>query len=223
MIATDQIAIRLLAAAALGAVVGFERERRNQPAGLRTHIILAIGAALAMIISVEVPALFHNQTGAGDPGHIAAQVVSGIGFLGAGAILRYGTNVRGLTTAASVWTVAIIGLATGAGLYLTAAGATALLLLSLTLLNLVERHFIHPEIEWSVTFQAEDGPETVAQFRQVLHDQCRKVRSLGYSKNAADNLLVIEAAVSTPETENIHQLVEKLSTLPGVKQVRVHA
>lgn len=223
MIANEEIVIRLLAAAALGALVGFDRERHNQPAGLRTHVILAVGSALAMVLSITLPVSFHAVTGTGDPARLAAQVVSGIGFLGAGAILRYGTNVRGLTTAASLWTVAIVGLAAGAGLYFAALGTTLLLLFSLVLLSFLEKRFIHPTIDWEVNFQCEDSAEVVAQFRQAVAMLGRKVKALGYSKNVAENALIIEATVEAPETENIHAMVEQLSTLPGVRLVRVHS
>ena len=123
-------AIRLSAAAALGAIVGLEREVDAQSAGVRTHAILALGSALAMLVALDL------SPAGSDPGRIAAQVVSGIGFLGAGAILRLGTSVRGLTTAASLWAVAAIGLAAGAGYF---AGALLTTFLVLGSLHLVER------------------------------------------------------------------------------------
>lgn len=127
--------IRLSLAFAAGLIIGFERSSRRQVAGLRTHILISVGACLLMILSVWLP----QQLGSGDPGRIAAQVVSGMGFLGAGAIIRLGTNIRGLTTAASLWLIAAIGLALGAGLFI-AAGATALLaFITLFILNKVER------------------------------------------------------------------------------------
>ena len=111
LISEGEILIRLGLAALLGMIVGFERERQNQPAGLRTHAILAIGSCLAMTVSINLAVQFVPYVPNGDPARLAAQVISGIGFLGAGAILRYGTNVKGLTTATSLWTVAIVGLA----------------------------------------------------------------------------------------------------------------
>jgi len=102
LISEGEILIRLGLAALLGMIVGFERERQNQPAGLRTHAILAIGSCLAMTISINLAVQFVPHVPNGDPARLAAQVISGIGFLGAGAILRYGTNVKGLTTATSL-------------------------------------------------------------------------------------------------------------------------
>jgi putative Mg2+ transporter-C (MgtC) family protein len=129
--------IRLCLGFAAGAIIGFERSSHNQVAGLRTHILIALGATLLMLLSIWVPRQVGGGTG--DAGRIAAQVVSGIGFLGAGAIIRLGNNVKGLTTAASLWFVAAVGLALGAGMYLAAAIAEALGLVTLMFLSRLER------------------------------------------------------------------------------------
>lgn len=122
---------RLVLAAVLSGVVGFEREHRQKAAGLRTHMLVGLGAALFTLLS-------GTAFSGGDPGRIAAQVVSGIGFLGAGAIFRWGATIRGLTTAAGLWAVAAIGMTAGAGLLLGAAAATFIVLAILTGLRLVE-------------------------------------------------------------------------------------
>src|SRR5665648_365038 len=101
MITDQDVIIRIIIAALLGAIVGFERERNGQDAGLRTHIILVVGATLTMTISINMAIQYRPLVINGDPARLAAQVVSGIGFLGAGAIIRYGPNIKGLTTAAS--------------------------------------------------------------------------------------------------------------------------
>lgn len=127
--------LRLALAAGLGGAIGLEREYRHKPAGLRTNMLIALGSALFAILSVELGA------GAGSPDRIAAQVVSGIGFLGAGAILRSGQNVHGLTTAATIWVNAAIGMAAGLGAYGVAAGGATLTLVVLALLPVMERFF----------------------------------------------------------------------------------
>lgn len=114
---------KLLLSMILGGAVGFERSRRGQFAGMRTFALIAMGATLAMLISIYIPQAYMGLKN-GDPGRIAAQVVSGIGFLGAGAIIQMKGSVRGLTTAAGIWMVACIGLAVGAGMYLIAVIAT---------------------------------------------------------------------------------------------------
>lgn len=140
------VCLRLAVAGLLGAVIGFEREYREQDAGLRTHMLVAMGSALFTLVSAFG---FHDILGQSgpllvrlDPSRIAAQVVSGIGFLGAGAIIRNGLTVRGLTTAASLWLVAAIGMAAGASLYSGAVVATALTIFALWPLRIVGKGFI---------------------------------------------------------------------------------
>lgn len=129
-----ELAIRLTVGLVLGAIIGFERELHRQPAGFRTHSLVALGAALFAIISG------YGYDGANaDPTRIAAQIVSGIGFLGAGTILHFRGQIRGLTTAASLWSVAAIGAATGTGLYVLALFGTLLILVILSLLDRVEK------------------------------------------------------------------------------------
>ncbi len=221
MIPEYEIFLRLIIAAALGAVVGFERERHNQVAGLRTHLILAVGSSLTMVLSIYMAVHFHPITGSADPGRIAAQVVSGIGFLGAGAILRYGTNVRGLTTATSLWTIAMIGLAVGAGLYLPAVGATLLLLLALTFFNFVEKRLVKSYVTWSICFIAEDRPDLVKQFEETVKSLEQTVSSESFTKDVTENLMTIEGSIVTVEKYNINPLVDKLSSIRGARNIQV--
>ncbi len=165
MIPEYEIILRLGIAAVLGAVVGYERERHNQPAGLRTHMILVVGSALAMTLSINLAMQFRPDVPNGDPARLAAQVLSGIGFLGAGAILRLGTNVRGLTTATSLWSMAVVGLSVGAGYYLVALAATALLILALSALDVVEKHLIHSTIIFPVQVVAGDEVDMLPTLR----------------------------------------------------------
>lgn len=135
-ITETDIVIRLCLAFAAGGVIGLERSSRRQVAGLRTHILIALGAACLMLLSIWLPQHFNENA---DPGRIAAQVVSGIGFLGAGAIIRLGNNIRGLTTAASLWLTAAIGMTVAAGMYAAALTAVLLALITLMALNRVEK------------------------------------------------------------------------------------
>lgn len=127
---------RLLLAAALGAAIGIERELRQKEAGLRTNTLIALGSALFTILSIELA-----DGARGDPSRVAAQIVTGIGFLGGGAILRTGASIRGLTTAATIWVNSAIGMAAGSGRYALAAAATAAALLVLTALAPIDRLF----------------------------------------------------------------------------------
>ncbi|MCM1482708.1 MAG: MgtC/SapB family protein [Muribaculaceae bacterium] len=125
----------------LGCVVGLERKRKGQIAGIRTFALISMGSTLAMILSIYVPQEYMSLKN-GDPGRIAAQVITGIGFLGAGAIIQMKGSVRGLTTAAGIWIVAAIGMAVGAGMYLISLVATGLILVILVFLESLE-HRIH--------------------------------------------------------------------------------
>lgn len=130
---------KLLLSMVLGAMVGLERRHKGQIAGMRTFALICMGATLAMLVSIYIPQEYLGLKN-GDPGRIAAQVISGIGFLGAGAIIQMKGSVRGLTTAAGMWMTASIGLAVGAGMYLVAVVASLLIILVLTLLELCEKH-----------------------------------------------------------------------------------
>jgi putative Mg2+ transporter-C (MgtC) family protein len=127
------LALRLSVGLVLGAIIGFERELQRQPAGFRTHSLVSLGAALFTVVSA-----YGFSGDLVDPTRIAAQIVSGIGFIGAGTILQHRGHIRGLTTAASLWSVAAIGTAAGAGLYVVAVVGTVLILVILSILDRVE-------------------------------------------------------------------------------------
>ena len=130
-----EVMLRLALAAGLGAAIGLEREFRRKPAGLRTNMLIALGSALFTVLSIQ--AAGHGGT----PDRISAQIVTGIGFLGAGAIIRSGTNVHGMTTAATIWVNAAVGMAAGAGEFMMAGIATAITLVVLIVLPPIEAFF----------------------------------------------------------------------------------
>lgn len=131
------IAVRLTAAAILGALIGLEREIHDHPAGMRTHLLVSLGSAGFTLLSIHA-----FTAGGGDPARIAAQIVTGVGFLGAGAILKEGATIRGLTTAASLWAVAAVGMAVGAGAWEIAIVTTLLVIVSLWPLRVVTERFV---------------------------------------------------------------------------------
>ena len=132
------IIIRLLEACLLGGIIGFEREHLHRPAGFRTHILVCVGSALVMITSEFIFHKFSPNVNA-DPARLGAQVISGIGFLGAGTIIKEGINVKGLTTAASLWAVSCVGIAVGIGFYSGAFIATIIIFLTLVVIRKVQR------------------------------------------------------------------------------------
>ncbi len=144
---------RIVLATLVGGAIGLERELRDHNAGFRTHILVCIGSAAFTLISAYGFEGIHSATGPGiavDPSRVAAQIVTGIGFLGAGAIIREGPNVRGLTTAASLWAVSALGMAIGLGLYAVTLVTAAAVLISLSLLRVIERRIIDPRVSPTV-------------------------------------------------------------------------
>ena len=139
--------VKLLISFLLGAVIGIERQFRRREAGMRTFTLICMGSTAAMLVSIWIPQCYPNFLN-GDPGRIAAQVLSGIGFLGAGAIIQSHGSVHGLTTAACIWVMAVIGLAVGAGMYIPAAIATVITLFILVSLERLERRmFLNGELD----------------------------------------------------------------------------
>ena len=217
----EEVVLRLALAALFGAAIGVEREIREREAGLRTHLLVGLGSALFTIVSAYG---FHAFLASGqsvvraDPSRIAAQIVTGIGFLGAGAILRQGLSVRGLTTAATLWVVAAIGLATGAGYYSAAAVTTVLVILSLWPLRiLAHRIFVRfrPERErLLVDLEAgrSAGPVLEAVERAGGH-----VESLALATDGGRRNVALEVELP-PDGRN--DAVAALSELEGVQGIR---
>jgi putative Mg2+ transporter-C (MgtC) family protein len=208
-----EIVLRLLLAGGLGALIGFERERHGQAAGLRTHMILAVGATLAMTLSINLAPMFQTS---GDPARLAAQVISGIGFLGAGAILRYGASIRGLTTATSLWTLAIIGLVIGAGQYLVGAVTTLFLLLVLWLVDIIEKYLINAKMQIPLMISGKDGMFNIDDLRIILKRHKMGMSNLFVSKNVKKETVTLRVMVTLSENTPIEPLLKSLSSLPGV-------
>ncbi len=144
-VTTGSAICKLVVSALLGGAIGYERKRKGQIAGSRTFALISMGATLAMLVSNAIPQFFSHLENGGDPARIAAQVISGIGFLGAGAIIQTKASVRGLTTAAGIWVSAGLGLAVGIGLYVVAFIAMLLILVTLVVINNIENRL---HLEW---------------------------------------------------------------------------
>ncbi len=213
MFITDyEMAFRLLLASIFGGVVGFERERNDSPAGFRTHILVSLGSALIMILSMYGFSEFNTVNR--DPARLAAQVVSGIGFLGAGTILRDRTSVKGLTTAASLWVVSAIGLAAGAGFYFSACLAT--ILVFLTLERSVETYFFRNSQTLKVV--AVNGTCRVKEINHTLesHSIIPQNISMTLLKEEA-NKTYLEYKLRTPFRKiNIEKIIEDINEIDGI-------
>jgi putative Mg2+ transporter-C (MgtC) family protein len=221
MISEIDILLRVLLAAVLGALVGWQREIHHEPAGLRTHTILVVGSALCMTISINLALQFRSIALDGDPGRIAAQIVSGIGFLCAGAIIREGFTVRGLATATSLWTMAIVGMTVGLGYYLTAIVVTLLILGALSLLYSIEQRYIHPHISVTITLKAEDRAGLIDEVKKVFMEKGRRIVSLGVRRNLEDRNVGIEADIESTQLDTTSSLMDELSAIPGVHSFKI--
>lgn len=209
---------RLAITASLTGLVGLERQSNNQPAGLRTHILIGVGASLLMLLSIYVPQQYRNFP-SGDPGRIAAQVVSGIGFLGGGAIMRFGADIRGLTTAASIWTVAAIGLAVGAGLFGAAAFTTVLVLFTLITLNQVERRFFPKQMMKTLTIYTTNNKIGVEDIRRAMGKAEIKIRTIDVQHSMKNKRTRFTLTVYVPQFYDFDPFYRELNKLNDVYKV----
>lgn len=210
-------ATRLIVAAGLGMVVGLERERHEHPAGMRTHMLVALGSAAFTILSIEA---FAGPDG--DRGRVAAQIVAGIGFLGAGAILKEGATVRGLTTAASLWAVAAIGMAVGVGAWGVGVVVTVIVVFSLWPLRVVaERYVGHEQHRVRFTLSS-DAAEGLGRVIEAVSDHGGTIAHLATS-HAPGGGLVIELEVKTSTSTDGAALTVAIADLDGVELVESRA
>ncbi len=211
-----ELVIKLVLAAGLGGVIGVERERSQQPAGLRTHIILCSGSALIMMVSI-----FMGQAHGSDPSRIAAQVVSGIGFLGAGAIIRLGVSIKGLTTAASLWTTAGIGLAVGSGFYLGALLITGIIIAALALLKGLERAFVTVEGGITAFIGARDVPGILGRMEVVVSRHRGTIKDLEITKRPDERAMEVRVRMVVPEPFDRPKFTRELNELEDVTDVDI--
>lgn len=216
-----EIALRLLLSLILGGIVGYEREAQQRPAGFRTHILVCVGSALVMLISAYG---FGAVTGEGvvnDPARIAAQVVTGVGFLGAGTILRHGSTVIGLTTAASLWIVSGIGLAVGIGFYAGALLATFMVLVSLILLRGLEGTFARVKNMRRLWVRGIDRPELLGRISSTFGELCVQITKVDmgepeYNETFKDNVITIDFLLRLPPRVKSEELLKKVAMQQGV-------
>ncbi|MGE5397881.1 MAG: MgtC/SapB family protein [Chitinophagales bacterium] len=210
-----EIILRLALACLLGGVIGLERESLARPAGLRTYTLVCVGSALAMVVSLQMYYQFQSTVNA-DPGRIAAQVVSGIGFLGAGTIMREGAIVRGLTTAAGLWVVACIGLAVGAGMFLPAIVATALILFVLIYFFKFEGQVTGLREYKAFVMTVIDRPGQVGKVGAALGEMGVLIKNIELSRVEDEGGLEIEVLLQIPPNMDPARVIERLSEVEGV-------
>jgi putative Mg2+ transporter-C (MgtC) family protein len=215
------IIIRLGLGFLAGVLIGLERASRHQVAGLRTHVLISVGATLLMLLSIWLPRNFGTQ--GGDPGRIAAQVVSGIGFLGAGAIIRLGNNVKGLTTAASLWLVAAVGLTIGAGMYLAALCAEIIGLVTLILLDRLEKRMFPAVRNKLLELHYKNGANpNIQTTRDILTSFGIQNQSMDVNQRAGkDKTTKIRYLVGIPETVDLAKLARAFKSAGDVARVEI--
>jgi len=215
-----ELVLRLVIAAALGSLIGADRERLVWAAGLRTHMLVCVGACLFMIVSAFGFAdILNTPHVILDPSRIAAQVVSGIGFLGAGSILLRGEVVRGLTTAASLWTVAAIGLAVGGGLYVEAVFATILILLILAGIKPLEERFQQRNQTHELRLKTDHGAVTIDAIQTALGYRARRITRFVVMPGEEPEFDEIAIRVARLSAVDLKEMIGQLQALPHVHAV----
>ncbi len=213
-------AARLLLTFLAAGLIGLEREARKQTAGWRTHIVIGLGATLMMILSIWLPQTINP--GIGDPGRIAAQVVSGIGFLGAGAFIKIGNNIKGLTTAATLWATAGIGLTIGAGMWEISLFALGIVLLSLVLIEPLERKLFPTERLKQLQIWCTDGFVDRNTIGKVFKAYGVNVQSIDASQNNKTKDTRMTLLVRVPVNLDLDAFFTELRGSGKVHKVRLH-
>jgi putative Mg2+ transporter-C (MgtC) family protein len=218
----QEVLLRVALAAVLGGVLGLEREFREREAGLRTHLLVCVGSALFTIVSAYGFSEFLRSGEAvvrADPTRIAAQIVTGIGFLGAGAIIRQGLSIRGLTTAATLWVVAAIGLATGAGYYSAAVITTGVALAALWPLRALAYRMVRRyRGDTGILLVQLPAGESPGRVIDTVEDEDARIESLEIGQEGDSRNL--ELTLSLRHEELAHRLVAKISDVENVLEVR---
>ncbi|WP_455792027.1 MgtC/SapB family protein [Clostridium butyricum] len=211
--------LRLFIAAVCGMAIGYERKNRMKEAGIRTHFIVAIGAALIMIISKYG---FQDQIGwpnmSLDPSRIAAQVVTGVGFLGAGVIFMQKQTIVGLTTAAGVWVTAAIGLSIGSGLYFVGIAATVITILGQILLHGKIRFLSSPRTE-TLMLQIVDNPDSIKCLQDIFEDNEIIILNLKSKRDEKSSLINVEVVIRVYESFNMTKFLNILQSKDFIKSL----
>lgn len=217
------ILLKLMIAAVLGGLVGLEREVHGRPAGFRTHLLVTLGACLMAVVSEHYFIKFASYDSSSalrlDPGRVAAQIVTGIGFLGAGVILKEGQSVRGLTTAACLWVAAGIGMSVGAGLYLPALVVTLLSLLSLMVLKRLERWFRKDRYR-TLVVNAAEGSLSRTELIAILDEHAFRLVDFAMDRDRENGEVRFDLVIVQPEGVPGVNLANTIAELDQVKRVR---
>ncbi len=225
MLSEWELLLRLVLSCVLGGIIGYERQSRRKSAGLRTNVLVCLGSCLIMVMSVELYQAVEGKTNA-DPARLAAQVVSGIGFLGAGAIMKEGLSVTGLTTAACLWVVAGVGLAVGAGFYAGALISTALVFVTLGSLSRLDDWVDH-EKNLSLNIHTVDRPGQLMRISRCLEDLQLRVRGVKVKADedevdeAGEKCMYIDFEIFNKQSIKSIIIVDAVRQIDGIIRVDV--
>lgn len=214
--------IKLLISFLLGAVIGIERQFRRRDAGMRTFTLICMGSTTAMLISIWIPQSYPDFLN-GDPGRIAAQVLTGIGFLGAGAIIQSHGSVQGLTTAACIWVMAVVGLAVGAGMYLAACITTVFALFVLVSLEKLEKRMYLDGVNKILCIHCSVSTPDLKLIRKTLETRNVYIVSVSYEQNYETNSSVITYKVNVNMNSSYSALFEEIRKLGYISQIKLLA
>ncbi|MBS2771565.1 MgtC/SapB family protein [Anoxybacillus rupiensis] len=215
--------LRIIIAGFCGALIGYERKSRMKEAGIRTHFVVAVGASLMMIISKYA---FQDQTNwhnlSLDPSRIAAQVVSGVGFLGAGMIFMQKQTVKGLTTAAGIWATAGTGMAVGAGLYVVGGGVTLIILIAQILLHGRITKLVYPKTV-QLTLCLQNEKDATTRIKSLFHEKNISIISFHAEYTSKEmSEINVEIFIKMPSSQSIDQLFTLIQEEPSVKSVEIY-
>jgi len=209
---------RLLLACILGGLIGYERESMKRPAGFRTHILVCMGSALVMLTSEYIFMKYKGSTNM-DPARLGAQVVSGIGFLGAGTIIREGANVKGLTTAASLWAVSCVGIAAGIGFYGGAVVAALVIYLTLMVLKKLEHNLANRKYINVLYIKTSNLPGQIGAIGNILGKNNININNIEFLNNEDDADVLIKLYVRIPNDAKKKTVMGELQKIEGVSKV----
>ncbi|WP_425447476.1 MgtC/SapB family protein [Dethiothermospora halolimnae] len=218
MLSTEQILIRLVLSIVLSGLIGIERESIRRPAGFRTHILVCVGSTLVMLVSIYIFNQYNGETTL-QPDRLGAQVISGIGFLGAGTIIKEGNTVKGLTTAASLWAVACIGLAIGSGFYLGGILTTFLVLITLAVFNKAERDLKTRQNYMTVKITTFNKPGQLGKIGEIIGSFKGSIVSIDLEENDDDELISIELLIKMEDKTKKLDIINKLQRQEDIIKV----
>ena len=213
---------RLILAAVLSGAIGFEREFHGRAAGFRTHILLCMGSTLIMLTSMHMFDIYYGKVLV-DPGRIAAGVITGIGFLGAGTIMHSRASIKGLTTAASLWVVAGIGLAVGSGLFFGSIAATALTIITLMLFARFEQVMIRKNWYKTIIIEANEGIDQLKSIRAVLEEWSVDITDFQIDRAQGGTHMLLKLGLKLHSTKHSNELIENVGRINGVNYVKWEA